>query len=731
MNLANKLTEERRRRLAAERLLELKQAELSAANRKLGKHAAELQGKIVETQARMATVTSENARVRSQLGQANQKVELAEQRLWHSVQTIRDGFAIFNSENRLLAANASYLAIFDEIEVIAPGVHYVTMLQILTDEGIVNTGSLSASDWRQMMLDRWTQPKPDPITVRLWNNQYVKLVDQRGARGDMVSLGLNITETVAHEEKLKAARAEAEAANHAKSAFLANMSHEIRTPMNGVVGMADVLGDTTLNEEQRLYVDTIKNSGEALLAIINDVLDYSKIEAQKLELYAESFDLEHCIHEVIMLLQPSAREKGLTLLLDYDMFLPTTYIGDWGRIRQVLTNLIGNAVKFTVQGHVMVRVTGMSDPATSTADVTIVIEDTGIGIPKDKQEHIFGEFNQVENERNRHFDGTGLGLAISQRLVTLMNGEIWASSEEGVGSCFGFRIPLETTDRALPEAQPVPDGLRKVLIIDDIFANRIILQRQLEQLGLGVICCASGAEALDQIEGVDLILTDHNMPEMDGLELAVAVRAAGHDTPILLLSSNPSVASADPGAKHLHAVLQKPLHRADLFARLQSVGPIISQIDQPHDESPKPVQAARKMRVLAAEDNKTNRLVFHKMVKEIDIDLKFVENGIEAVEQFSEFSPDLIFMDISMPEMDGKQATQEIRNIEKKTGSHVPIVAVTAHALGGDDRGILAAGVDRYLTKPLRKAEIYGQIAEAWPHDTIPPFAAQEMDTAS
>lgn len=730
MSLANKLTEERRRRLAAERLLELKQAELSAANRKLGKHAAELQGEIVETRAKVATVTSENARVRSQLGQANQKVELAEQRLWHSVQTISDGFAIFNSENRLLAANASYLTVFDDIKIIAPGVHYVTLLQVLTDEGIVNTCTLSASDWRQMMLDRWMQPNPEPITVRLWNDKYIKLVDQRGASGDMVSLGLNITETVEYEKKLTAARAEAEAANHAKSSFLANMSHEIRTPMNGVVGMADVLGDTSLNEEQQPYVDTIKNSGDALLAIINDVLDYSKIEAQKLELYAESFDLEHCIHEVIMLLQPSAREKEITLLLDYDMFLPTTYVGDRGRIRQVLTNLIGNVVKFTAQGHVLVRVTGVSDPATSTADVTIVIEDTGIGIPEDKQDHIFGEFNQVENERNRHFDGTGLGLAISQRLVRLMNGEIWASSEEGTGSCFGFQIPLETTDRILPEAQPVPDGLRKVLVIDDIFANRIILQRQLEQLGLGVICCASGAKALDHIDEVDLILTDHNMPEMDGLELATAVRAAGHDTPILLLSSNPSVAAADPGAKHLHAVLQKPLHRADLFARLQSVGPIISEINLPHDGSPKPVKTERKMRILAAEDNKTNQLVFRKMVKEIEIDLKFAKNGVEAIEQFSKFAPDLIFMDISMPEMDGKEATQEIRKIEKKTGSHVPIAAVTAHALDGDDRGILAAGVDHYLTKPLRKAEIYGQIADAFPHDAMPPFAVQEMETA-
>lgn len=727
MSLANKLAEERRGRLAAERLLELKQAELSAANRKLGKHAAALQGEIVETRAEVATVKTENERVRTELGQANQKVEIAERRLWHSVQTITDGFAFFDSENHLVAANASYLAIFDKLDVIAPGVHYVTILQVLTDEGIVNTGSLAAEDWRQMMADRWTQPEPEPITIRLWNDQYVKLVDRRGAGGDIVSLGLNITASVMYEKELKAARAEAEAASRAKSTFLANMSHEIRTPMNGVVGMADLLGETGLSDEQQLYVDTIKNSGEALLVIINDVLDYSKIEAKKLQLQPEPFDLERSIHEVIMLLQPSARDKGLTILLDYDLFLPTAYVGDPGRIRQVMTNLMGNAVKFTSDGHVLIRVTGVSDPENGRADVTIVIEDTGIGIPENKIDHIFGEFNQVENERNRQFDGTGLGLAISQRLVSLMTGEMWVTSEEGVGSCFGFRIPLEMTDQKLPEHPPVPDGLRRLLVVDDIAANRTILQRQLEQMGLGVVCCASGAEALENLSDIDLILTDHNMPEMDGLEFADAVRATGNETPILLLSSNPSVAAGDPGAQHLHAIVQKPVPRADLFARLQSVGPLITQIPPPEVQTDAP---PRKMRVLAAEDNKTNQLVFTKMVKDADIELKFANNGIEAVEQFSSFAPDLIFMDISMPKMDGKEASAKIREIEQEKGGHVPIVALTAHALNGDDKGILASGIDHYLTKPLRKPEIFGKISKACPDGVLPPLSSPTLDEA-
>lgn len=726
MSLANKLALERRGRLAAERLLELKQAELSAANRKLGLHAAALQGEIVETRAEVATVKTENERFKTELGQANQKVEIAERRLWHSVQTITDGFAFFDSDNRMIAANGSYLAIFDGHELIRPGVHYVTILQTLTDEGIVNTGNLAADDWRRLMTERWMNPEPEPITIRLWNDQYVKLVDRRGQGGDIVSLGLNITASVEYEKQLKTARAEAEAASRAKSAFLANMSHEIRTPMNGVVGMAELLGDTGLSEEQRLYVDTIKNSGEALLVIINDVLDYSKIEAEKLQLHPEPFDLERCIHEVMMLLQPSAREKNLTLLVDFDLFLPTTYIGDPGRMRQVLTNLMGNAVKFTSEGHVLVRVTGVPDVENGQAAVTIVIEDTGIGIPDDKVDHIFGEFNQVENERNRQFDGTGLGLAISQRLVGLMQGEMWVTSEDGVGSCFGFRIPLALSTEALPEHPPVPDGLRRVLVVDDVDANRTILRRQLEQIGLGVVTCANGVEAMKNLEGIDLVLSDHNMPEMDGLELAVAMRAQGIETPIILLSSNPGFASSDPGAGHLHAILQKPVPRVDLFERLQSVGPLITREPTP-GVTPMPLTPVadpepRKMRVLAAEDNKTNRLVFTKMVKDADIDLKFANNGLEAVELFQSFAPDIIFMDISMPKMDGKEATAEIRRIEGETGGHVPIIALTAHAMDGDDQGILASGIDHYLTKPLRKPEIHGKLRELCPETALAPL---------
>ena len=732
MILANKLAEERRGRLAAERMLELKQAELFAANRKLGKHAQALSEEIVETRAEVEEVRGENERVKSDLGVANQKIMIAERRLWHSVETITDGFAFFNAENRMIAANQAYLSIFDGLDDIKTGVNYVTILQALTDEGIVNTEDLSPLAWREMMVERWFEPEPMPVTLRLWNDQYIKLVDRRGQGGDMVSLGLNITTIVENTKQLDEARQIAESANRAKSAFLANMSHEIRTPMNGVVGMSDLLGETGLSEEQQLYVDTIKNSGEALLVIINDVLDYSKIEAKKMELYPEPFDLERSIHEVIMLLQPTARDKGLNIVLDYDLFLPTRFISDPGRIRQVLTNLMGNAVKFTSEGHVLVRVLGVPNPEAGFADVTITIEDTGIGIPKDMVGHIFGEFNQVENERNRQFDGTGLGLAISKRLVDLMEGEIWVTSEEGVGSCFGFRIPMDTTEIDV-EAHPIiPDGLRHVLVVDDIAANRTILERQLEQLGLKVTSCTNGKEALVQVISghdtpIDLVLTDHNMPEMDGLELAEALRHRGNEIPIILLSSNPGFAEKDPGRKYLHALMQKPVRRKELFAKLESLGGVCDEVAAETVAHVAQTTAIRKMRVLAAEDNKTNQLVFRKMVKDLDIDLQFVNNGIEAVEAFRTFAPDLIFMDISMPKMDGKEATQEIRALQTGGPDHVTIVALTAHAMDGDDQGILDAGLDHYLTKPLRKPQIYAQIAAACPDDVAPPTPREQQ----
>lgn len=729
MSLANKLAEERRARLAAERLLEQKQAELQAANRKLGKHAKALSEEIVETRAEVQTVRDENARVKSDLTLAHQKVEIAERRLWHSIETIQDGFAFFDGESRMIAANQAWLAVFEGLEDVRPGISYIEILQYATEEGIIDIGDLKPIDWREMMLDRWQSATPEPAIIQLWNQQYIKLIDQRGAGGDVVSLALNITDTIRYEQQLKDARHKAEAANRAKSTFLANMSHEIRTPMNGVVGMAELLTDTALDEEQLLYANTIKNSAEALLVIINDVLDYSKIEAEKLVLREEAFDLERCIHELVMLLQANARDKGIDLVVDYDLFLPTGFIGDPGRIRQVMTNLLGNAVKFTEQGHVLVRIVGVSNESADTTQINVIIEDTGIGIPEAKAKHIFGEFNQVDDERNRKFEGTGLGLAISQKLVSLMGGKIWVDSVEGEGSSFGFSLQLPHSDAPETEVKGAPEHLKKVLIVDSHALTRSVFERQFGTLGVETVGCDTGAEALEKITpDVDLVLTDHIMMNMDGLELAEVLHSLGHDVPVILQTSNIRSAEQDPGRDHIHAILQKPVPRAELFSALAEL-PVRSHNVSQSSENAATDDAldVRQMRVLAAEDNKTNRLVFTKMLKTLDLDIRLAENGVEAVDLYQTFEPDLVFMDISMPEMDGKEATQRIRDIEKETGRHVPIVAMTAHAMNGDGDSIIEAGLDHYLTKPLNKVTLVEHVLKACPESARNPAPVQSV----
>ena len=838
MEFAERLAKERRARLAAERLLEQKSRELFAANEKLALHARSLSDQIVEQRQVVKSALTEAEALKGQqsrfvdeLDAAHTAAVMAERRLWDSINTIQDGFAVFDSGLKLVAANRAYLAPFKD-KPIAPGVSYDEILRIAAAKGLVDMGDMGVEAWVAMMQSRWDHDPIEPLTVRFFNGTWVRLVDQRARDGDMVSLVLNITdqmriwaaieampdgfvlfdkeerllacnqryrdmfpdsaeamvpgtkfedllryglrkghvpEAVGREEDwlagrlvqmrhaegvsvcrladgrwieeqdhttpdggrvglrrditpqrdqqtaLEAARLQAEAANRAKSAFLANMSHEIRTPMNGVVGMAELLCDTSLNEEQRLFAETIRSSGEALLVIINDILDYSKIEAERLTLHPEPFDLERTIHEITMLLQPRAREKGLDLMIDFDMFLPTRYIGDPGRLRQVLTNLIGNAVKFTEKGHVLIRVVGIEDqPGRQQLHVTV--EDTGIGIAPENLDHVFGEFNQVESDANRKFEGTGLGLAITQRLIERMEGAVWVDSEFGKGSCFGFRLSLPVAEEAT--APRVPIAIKRVLVVDDQFINRTILERQLVPCGIAVTLCRSGADALVVLEsaGFDAILTDHDMPEMDGLQLATRIRAKGIDTPIVLLSSSLANAREGAGAEHLAATLQKPILRADLYRRLQALTGV--------DEIPPPapvlqVSDRRLMRVLTAEDNRTNQLVFQKMVRDIDIELVFANNGLEAVDLFQSFQPDMIFMDISMPEMDGRDAARAIRALEAGR-SHVPIVALTAHAMDGDSEGILAAGIDRYMTKPLRKATLTATLSELCPDEARP-----------
>ncbi len=714
------LVRERRARLAAERLLKLKQDELHEANRKLSAHARTLSEEVVEKREETKVLRQETDAVRTELETARGAMMIAERRLWESVETIQDGFAVFDGSGVMVAANSAFLTPFDGLDCVAPGIAYPDLLRVAAEEGLVDTDDASREDWVEDMMWRWQSPTIPPRVVRFWNNVFVRLVDRRTEGGDTVSLALNITSTIRNEAKLKQARHKAEAANRAKSAFLANMSHEIRTPMNGVVGMAQLLADSPLDEEQRLYVETIRSSGEALLVLINDVLDYSKIEAERLTLHPEPFDLEVAVYEVVTLLRPSVGTKKLSLLVDYDTFMPTRFMGDPGRVRQILTNLVGNAVKFTETGHVMIRVSCLPDGTGGAQRVHVTVEDTGIGISEDLAEHIFGEFNQVDDDRNRRFEGTGLGLAITKRLVEMMGGQIWVDSVVGEGSSFGCYLQLELAEDADAKVPQPPGWLDRVLFLDPDADARDILRRQLAAQRVRVVACdaAQDLAAAGPGDG-DVVLLDEDVPPPGARGLAGDLRRDGFTGPIYLLSAGATQSGPGVGTE-FDGTLPKPLRRLDVVRALATrVAPRPAR----QTTSAFGQQERRRMRVLAAEDNRTNRLVFSKLVQSADIDLRFVENGRQAVDAFIAERPDIVFMDISMPEVDGRQATQMIRAHEDGSGAApVPVIAMTAHAMAGDEEEILACGLDRYMTKPLKKDTVLGYLEEFCPDACLSPL---------
>jgi hypothetical protein len=725
----DRLVRERRARLAAERLLEQKKRELYAANQQLSLHARALGDQLHaerrgHEQARNETRALQEAAslTMQRLGQATAAARLADQRLWTAIETFQNGFAIFDADLRLVLRNGSYLAGLRDAEGLGPGSTYEEVLDQVIASALLDLDGMDAADWRHMMLGRVLAPEIAPMVVRFTDGRHFRLVDRRTAEGDLVSLIIDITETVRREAELEEARARAEAATRAKSAFLANMTHELRTPMNGVVGMAELLAEGTLDDEQRLYVDTIRSSGAALLTIINEVLDYSKAEAARLQLFPEPFDLERTAQEVLILLQPLAAEKGLALRLDFDPVLPARLVADPGRMRQILTNLAGNAVKFTLSGSVTIRVCGLARGEGDWA-LTITVEDTGIGIAREHAEVIFGEFNQVQSAANRAFDGTGLGLAITRQLVELMGGRVWVDSEPGKGSIFGVDVTLPPADDSA--FAPLSPGYEVAVAgLDAGLAAQF--GRQLDALGARArVQDAPGAVA-SALRPPQAVIFD---PPPDATLAAAWLETfAMHwpGVPVLCLSDGSERLPPDSAGTRVH--LRKPAIRADLLRAL-SGPPVTVPLSDPTAPAPDPSAATgpRQMRVLAAEDNRTNQLVFRKMVKDFDIDLAIASDGAEAVEMWRSFRPDLIFMDISMPVMDGRDATRAIRSEEAALGRpRVPIVALTAHAMNGDGEDILAAGLDHYLTKPLRKTELAERILASRPEEARPPLPASE-----
>ena len=638
----------------------------------------------------------------------SQKILARKQSLTLGLETLADGFAIFDTERRLQHANKSFRNFFAPAITANRGVPLTTLLSAVFRRGLVDLGDEPAAVW----LDRLSGHQNGNHLVNLRDGRTVQCKLRINAIGHLVVLVNDISDDVQREREIEMARQQAEAAAAAKTSFLAQMSHEFRTPMNGVIGMAELLCDSGLTGQHQRYAETIRNSAEALLGLINDVLDYARGQARPSVPLSQRFDLERLACEVVTLLLPQAVEKGLTLRMIYDPLTPAVISCDPGRMRQILVNLLGNALKYTARGFVHLHVIRTHD------GITITVRDSGPGIPDDKIDMVFDEFSRLDAQAAPGMASTGLGLAISRQLVDSLAGRLWVQSDPGEGSCFGVSLPAGMLSAAVPSVQDVPaDPLfGPLLLVQSNPGARRRLKRILACSGLRLHIAHDGDEAAARIAGglrpaAVLINAGSDIAGADALRAGLSALLPEARFLILVPATQHLT-----GAEQFDGAIRLPLPRATVIDAINQA------MHRRHAAGGATGGDRPRMKVLIVDDNATNRLVLQKMLRLCEIEITSAEDGQAAVDLWQRDGHDLILMDISMPVLDGRAATAVIRRREEDQSlPRAAIVAVTAHVADEDADMLIAAGMDDVMTKPVRRQTLLAMLDRFAPAGVLRP----------